>query len=62
MAPSAKEAALIPDEYKFSFTVEGQTYHLYTHSYLGYGVEQVGTMTSARPLSPSLPPSLPLPL
>lgn len=40
VAPSAKDAAAIPDEYKFSFTIEGQSYHLYTHSYLGYGAEQ----------------------
>lgn len=40
MAPSAREAAAIPDEYKFSFTIEGESYYLYTHSYLGYGAEQ----------------------
>ena len=84
LAPSAKDVSLIPDEFKYSFTIEvrkgrqgvphhetmmrwtgtdlvrtpraltrppplrsmrpghgqGQAYHLYTHSYLGYGSEQ----------------------
>eukprot|EP01035_Chromulina_nebulosa_P025267 gene25267-32971_t len=40
MAPTAKDVEAIPDEYKFSFTIEKDTYHLYTHSYLGYGAEQ----------------------
>ena len=40
VAPSEKEAKLIPNEYKFSFTIEKESYHLYTHSYLGYGAEQ----------------------
>ena len=35
VAPSDADAALIPEEYKFSFNIEGQSYHLYTHSYLG---------------------------
>lgn len=40
LAPTAKEANQIPNDYKFSFTLEGQKYTLYTHSYLGYGAEQ----------------------
>ncbi len=40
LAPSEIEARLIPQEYRFSFSVEGEDYHLYTHSYLGYGGEQ----------------------
>jgi len=40
MAPTLKDALQIPPEYKFSFTIEKETYHLYTHSYLGYGAEQ----------------------
>jgi apyrase len=40
MAPTQEEADKIPEEYKFSFTIEGDTYHLYTHSYLGFGAEQ----------------------
>lgn len=40
LAPSEMEAKLIPQEYRFSFTIEGEDYHLYTHSYLGYGGEQ----------------------
>eukprot|EP01038_Epipyxis_sp_PR26KG_P013941 gene13941-18698_t len=40
MAPTAIEAKLIPSEYRFSFTIEQETFHLYTHSYLGYGAEQ----------------------
>lgn len=39
-APNAKEASLIPAEYRFSFNIEDDEYHLYTHSYLGYGAEQ----------------------
>jgi Golgi nucleoside diphosphatase len=40
LAPNAKEANLIPPEYRFSFNIEDDEYHLYTHSYLGYGAEQ----------------------
>lgn len=40
MAPSEAEAALIPPEYQFTFTIEGDKYQLYTHSYLGFGAEQ----------------------
>ena len=40
IAPTAKDAAEIPEEFKFSFTIEGEAYTLYTHSYLGYGAEQ----------------------
>ena len=40
LAPSAKEASEIPNDYKFSFVLEGKTYTLYTHSYLGFGAEQ----------------------
>lgn len=40
LAPSEQEARTIPPEYRFSFTIEGEDYHLYTHSYLGYGGEQ----------------------
>jgi Golgi nucleoside diphosphatase len=40
LAPSPDEAQKIPEEYRFSFTIEGEEYHLYTHSYLGFGAEQ----------------------
>jgi len=40
VAPNEEEAAKIPKEYRFSFTIEDETFHLYTHSYLGYGAEQ----------------------
>lgn len=40
MAPTPAEAAKIPQEYRFSFTIEEDEYHLYTHSYLGFGAEQ----------------------
>jgi Golgi nucleoside diphosphatase len=40
LAPSKEEAEKIPEEYRFSFTIEGEEYNLYTHSYLGYGAEQ----------------------
>jgi Golgi nucleoside diphosphatase len=40
LAPSLQVANLIPPEYRFSFTIEQNEYHLYTHSYLGYGAEQ----------------------
>jgi hypothetical protein len=32
-------ASLIPNEYKFSFDIEGETYTLYTYSYLGFGAD-----------------------
>ena len=40
VAPNEEEAEKIPKEYRFSFTIEDETFHLYTHSYLGYGAEQ----------------------
>jgi len=40
MAPTIKDAEAIPEEYRISFTIEKDTYHLYTHSYLGFGAEQ----------------------
>eukprot|EP00607_Mallomonas_marina_P002879 CAMPEP_0182429124 /NCGR_PEP_ID=MMETSP1167-20130531/25532_1 /TAXON_ID=2988 /ORGANISM="Mallomonas Sp, Strain CCMP3275" /LENGTH=445 /DNA_ID=CAMNT_0024612471 /DNA_START=449 /DNA_END=1786 /DNA_ORIENTATION=- len=40
MAPDAREAGLLPADYKFVFTIESEQYSLYTHSYLGYGGEQ----------------------
>jgi Golgi nucleoside diphosphatase len=40
VAPSVEEAQKIPPEFRFSFDIEGEEYHLYTHSYLGYGAEQ----------------------
>jgi Golgi nucleoside diphosphatase len=40
LAPSEQEANTIPSQHRFSFNVEGEDYHLYTHSYLGYGAEQ----------------------
>lgn len=40
MAPNPAAAAQIPQEYRFSFTIEEDEFHLYTHSYLGYGAEQ----------------------
>ena len=40
IAPTAKDAAELPEENKFSFTIEGEAFTLYTHSYLGYGAEQ----------------------
>jgi len=39
-APSAAAASLIPEQYRFSFSIEGESYDLYTHSYLGFGAEQ----------------------
>lgn len=40
IAPTEKDAQAIPEDYRFSFTIEGESYTLYTHSYLGYGAEQ----------------------
>jgi Golgi nucleoside diphosphatase len=40
IAPSKKEAEAIPAAYRFSFTIEGDEFDLYTHSYLGFGAEQ----------------------
>jgi hypothetical protein len=40
LAPNKEEADKIPSEYRFSFTIEKETFHLYTHSYLGFGAEQ----------------------
>eukprot|EP00981_Chlorochromonas_danica_P010437 scaffold3227_cov188-Ochromonas_danica.AAC.23 len=39
-APDEAAAQAIPDQYRFSFAIEKDHYHLYTHSYLGYGAEQ----------------------
>ena len=39
-APSQAEADLLPKDNKFSFSIEGETFTLYTHSYLGFGGEQ----------------------
>ena len=40
IAPTENDAKLIPDDYRFSFTIEGEAFTLYTHSYLGFGAEQ----------------------
>jgi Golgi nucleoside diphosphatase len=40
VAPNAAAAAAIPEHYRFTFTIEKDTYQLYTHSYLGFGAEQ----------------------
>jgi Golgi nucleoside diphosphatase len=40
LAPTPEAAAEIPPEHKFSFTIEKDSFHLYTHSYLGFGAEQ----------------------
>lgn len=40
LAPTKADALLIPKENQFSFEIEGRSYMLYTHSYLGYGAEQ----------------------
>jgi Golgi nucleoside diphosphatase len=40
LVPSQKEADEIPVDYKFTFRLENEVYTLYTHSYLGYGLEQ----------------------
>ncbi len=40
VASNPKEVQSISDKYKFSFSIEGQSYTLYTFSYLGYGAEQ----------------------
>jgi len=40
VAPTAEDAKKIPNEYKFVFSTESDTYTLYTHSYLGFGAEQ----------------------
>lgn len=40
MAPTPAAAAAIPAKYKFTFNIEKDIYHLYTHSYLGFGAEQ----------------------
>jgi hypothetical protein len=39
-APSKEAASAIPQQYRFSFSIEGENYDLYTHSYLGFGAEQ----------------------
>ena len=35
LAPSQREIDEIPSDFRYSFSIEGQTYTLYTHSYLG---------------------------
>ena len=40
VAPNPAAAAAIPMPYRFTFTIEQDTYQLYTHSYLGFGAEQ----------------------
>jgi Golgi nucleoside diphosphatase len=40
LAPTPAAAAALPAQYRFSFTIEKDTYELYTHSYLGFGAEQ----------------------
>ena len=40
----AGEISSIPDNDKFSLNIAGQSYTLYTHSYLGYGGEQAREM------------------
>jgi hypothetical protein len=40
LAPTPKDAEEIPRENRFTFTIDDETYHLYTHSYLGFGGEQ----------------------
>lgn len=40
LIPSLEEYEKLPANYRFSFEVEGDFYHLYTHSYLGYGGDQ----------------------
>lgn len=40
LVPSPKEAEEIPSDYKFTFRLDSESYTLYTHSYLGYGLEQ----------------------
>ena len=40
MVPSPKLAEEIPADYKFTFRLDSESYTLYTHSYLGYGLEQ----------------------
>ena len=37
---SPAEAAKLPEKYRFSFAIEGESFTLYTYSYLGYGAEQ----------------------
>ena len=39
-APTKKEEANIPPEYKYKLEINDEKYVLYTHSYLGYGAEQ----------------------
>lgn len=40
LASAEKDIKDIPEDYKYVFTIEGATYTLYTHSYLGFGSEQ----------------------
>ena len=46
LAPSESDVKEIPEEYRYTFIVEGQHYTLYTHSYLGYGSEQAREATN----------------
>lgn len=52
-APTAADAAQIPKEYLFSFTIENQEYNLYTHSYLGFGAEQAREQLNKRLAAPA---------
>lgn len=40
VAQTEKDIAQIPDKYLFQFDIEGESFTLYTYSYLGYGGEQ----------------------
>lgn len=40
LIPDAVDAVAIPEEYKFTFTLNKESYTIYTHSYLGFGLEQ----------------------
>ena len=39
-ALTSVEASRIPSRYRYSFSIEQNTYHLYTYSYLGFGAEK----------------------
>lgn len=39
VARTPEEVAQIPNNYRFDFTIEGEKFVLYTHSYLGFGAE-----------------------
>ncbi len=40
MAVTNEEKSAIPNDMKFQFSIEGEEFTLFTHSYLGYGAEQ----------------------